>query len=519
MRDEFQHISALRERVDTFVDDNPDVVADLTGDWQEPEPLTRGHGEPAAYPVEALPGALAAAVQEVASYVQCPVAMAAASALTGLSVAGQGLADVHRDGTLHGPVSLFFLVLAESGERKTAVDKQFFGPIRTWEQQQEERRAPEVADYQADVIRWEAERAALQARITAARKDGKSTDALGGELREHQRSKPRAPMLPRSTYSDFTVEQLASQMSQRWPSGAIVSSEGGSLLGGPGASVERATYTLTRINELWDGGTVRIDRRTTDSLVLRGCRLSACVQVQPDVMRAFIDRTGRLARGSGFLARFLVAQPQSTQGQRRYREPPANTPNLSAFTARLIQLLDQTCINEDGQLVPARLSLSAAGKRAWIEAHDTIEAELAPTGELSSIRDVASKAAEQIARLAALLHIFERGADGSIGADHVEAAAQIVGWHLEEARRAFDTLDVPDDVRDAMRLSDWLRSKANVSGGIVPRRDAQRDGPIRDGDKLDVALDRLQRVHHIRQIRDGRRKLIEVNPELIGGAP
>jgi len=36
---------------------------------------------------------------------------------------GQGLVNVRRAGGLEGPASLYFVALADSGERKTSVDK------------------------------------------------------------------------------------------------------------------------------------------------------------------------------------------------------------------------------------------------------------------------------------------------------------------------------------------------------------------------------------------------------------
>ncbi|EQD24414.1 MAG: hypothetical protein D084_Lepto4C00443G0001, partial [Leptospirillum sp. Group IV 'UBA BS'] len=54
--------------------------------------------------------------------------------LSALSLAGQGLANVRRGEGLEGPVSLYFLAIAESGERKTTIDGHFVQSIREWEQ-------------------------------------------------------------------------------------------------------------------------------------------------------------------------------------------------------------------------------------------------------------------------------------------------------------------------------------------------------------------------------------------------
>lgn len=53
----------------------------------------------------------------------------AASATGAVSLVCQNLIDVCRLNTLQGPVSLFLLTLAESGERKTAVDKLLMEPL------------------------------------------------------------------------------------------------------------------------------------------------------------------------------------------------------------------------------------------------------------------------------------------------------------------------------------------------------------------------------------------------------
>ncbi len=57
--------------------------------------------------------------------------------------------------------------------------------------------------------------------------------------------------------------------------------------------------------------------------------------------------------------------------------------------------------------------------------------------ELYDVRDVASKSADNAARLAALFHVFTHSADGSIDADSFESASSIVAWHLNESRRFF----------------------------------------------------------------------------------
>jgi hypothetical protein len=137
--------------------------------WPKPQPL-HAEGELPPYPMNALPAGVREAVAEVIAFVQCPPALAACSALSALSVAAQGLADVQRDEGLTGPVSLYLLAIADSGERKTTCDRHFLEGLREWEREQEERMRPEAAKNRAAFASWEQRRDGIKARIKEAAK-------------------------------------------------------------------------------------------------------------------------------------------------------------------------------------------------------------------------------------------------------------------------------------------------------------------------------------------------------------
>jgi putative DNA primase/helicase len=162
------------------------------------------------------------------------------------------------------------------------------------------------------------------------------------------------------------------------------------------------------------------------------------------------------------------------------------------------------------------LSLAPDAKAAWVAYHDAIESELASGGELYDVRDVASKSADNAARLAALFQQFEHGTGGAIGLDSFERASRITAWHLSEARRFFGELALPAELADAARLDSWLieycqRERTH----LVPTREAQRLGPIRDKEKLAAALRELEELDRVKVAQEGRRKTIKVNPALV----
>lgn len=486
--------------------------------WSEPLPLIDSI-TPEPYPLDALPATMREAVQEVQGFAQAPMAMVATSALSSLSMAAQALHDVKRAEKLTGPIGLFTLVLADSGERKTTCDDFFMPAIREWQRGQEETMRPQVESHEAALDAWNAEREGIVAKIKELSKNGKPTDALKRDLADLQAEKPEAPRVPRLIYSDITPEELGYQLAKRWPSAAITASEGGTVLGGHSMTGDSAMRNMARLNDLWSGQEISSDRRTSESWVARGARLTVGLQVQESTLRAFFDKSAGLARGTGFLARFLVAWPQSTQGTRLFKDAPDQWPKLAAYHQRIERILSvPTPMDEDGALTPSLISLSAEAKAMWVEYHNEVEARLNVGGEYAEVRDVASKSADNAARLAALFHIFEHGGGSAIGLEAMEAGCLVAAWHLQESRRFFGEIAVPVEMADAMRVIRWAVEVGRTQRGTVATRDLQRLGPVRNKARLDAALRELQDHHHVRLRTEGKRKLVEINPALWGAA-
>jgi putative DNA primase/helicase len=343
-------------------------------------------------------------------------------------------------------------------------------------------------------------------------------------LRDLEHNKPEPPRIPRLLYADATPEALAYGLAKEWPSGGVVSAEAGIVFGSHGMSKDSIMRNLGLLNQLWDGKSLTIDRRTTESFTVRGARLTVALQIQEPTLREFFTRSGALARGTGFLARFLVAWPESTQGMRQIDpdapDGPAAWPHLAAFHQRIAEILDQPVpIDEDGVLTPPMLPLSTEAKSAWVEYHNDIERELSSGGELYDVRDVASKSADNAARLAALFQMFE-GTDGAISLAAFKSASLIAAWHLHESRRFFGELALPAELADSARLDVWLIEHCRQKQThLVSTREAQRLGPIRDKDKLAEALRVLKELNRVKVEQEGLRKTIKVNPALVRVMP
>jgi putative DNA primase/helicase len=491
--------------------------------WPDPEPLVRSIAA-CAYPIDSLPEIIRLAVEEVQGFTMAPVAMVACSALANLSLAAQAHHDVQRAEKLSGPIGLYFLVIAESGERKSTCDGIFSKVLRDYESQQQEDAKPALSQFKADFSAWESIRAGILDAIKREAKQHKSgVDAgqLEHNLRKHQDAEPESPRVPRLIYSDFTPEALTYSLSKVWPSGGVISSEAGAVFGSHGMTGDSQMRTLANLNQLWEAARLTFDRRGAGgSYIVDGARLTMALQVQESALMEFFKRTGTLARGTGFLARFLMAHPESTQGTRLYKEPPENMPALAAYHAQLHRIIQVPApINDNGGLEPAMLTLTPEAKLAWIRFHDEVEIGLGKGGELAEVRDVASKIADNAVRLAALFHVIDGGV-GAIKVEHFTSASIIAAWHLSEALRFFGELALSETEADCMALDEWLIDYCNAhSVDVVSTRSISQFGPykLRGKERLNNAIQELIERGHVVVIQSGKRRELQINPHLLEG--
>ena len=490
--------------------------------WGEPQPLVAEHARE-VYPVSALPKVIAEAVGEVQSFVQAPVEMVAMAALGAASTAIQALVNVERTEGLTGPVSLFALVLAPSGERKSTLDGRFSAPIRKFELDEAERLRPQIDAFRADLASWEAQKRGVLSRIEKAAKDGKSTTEDKERLRALEEDQPKPPRVPTITHQDSTMEALAYSLATSWPSACLQSSEAGSVFGGHAMGKDTLMRTLSFYDSMWDASSFRVSRRTAGgSYWIQSARLTLSLQVQPGVFDDFLSSDRGLSRNVGFLSRILLAAPESTQGRRKFKEAPSSWPALTRFNERTSELLAMPVhVDDDGGLEVTTLRLAPAAKTVWIAFHDRIEAELVTGGSLVDVRDVAAKTADNAVRLAAIFQVFEHGI-GTVGLPAFESGARIAEWHLHESRRVFGLLAQPEENAMAAKLDTWLLdySKAHHVT-TVPVSAVQKAGPgkLRSKATLGSAISELEALDRVRLIKGpGKARTIEINPALLAAA-
>lgn len=477
-------------------------------EWPTPLPLTQMATENIPYPIGVLPSMIQNAVTDYQKYGQQPLALIACSALSTISLACQSMANVARDTLLVSPLSLYFLVVANSGERKSAVDNTFSHAIRDWEQSVHERMIPQVHTAKTLHQAWSAERDGLLSRIRRASIDGLDTQGLKQQFMELMAEEPSIPLIPMLCFEDTTQEALAHHLTHGWPSASLWSDEGGIILNGHGMQ-GNATKFVALLNRLWDGKSFVAHRKTSTSFVMKHRRFSLNIMIQPVLLEHLLTKQQGINRQSGFLARCMLAYPISHMGARFYQEPPKSLPAIHAFHQQIHRCLTSSLsLDRTGCKQLPTLKLSKSAKATWVTFFNETEAGLIQENAWPLIKDFASKAAENAVRLAGLLHLFQ-GKTGDIMAETTEQAIEVTRWHLFEAKRIVgaETRNVANE--DATKLLRWITDKGF---SLVNTRTLQQLSPLRDKTKLNTALQKLISCCYIRETEKEGKTVFEINP-------
>lgn len=141
--------------------------------------------------------------------------------------------------------------------------------------------------------------------------------------------------------------------------------------------------------------------------------------------------------------------------------------------------------------------------------------------DLSDVRDVASKSADNAGRLAALFAVFNNGTAEQIDAEALDGATRIAAWHLMESRRFFGEIALSPELANASRLNGWLvaHCRRNCVDRIAGRELQRQVTParLRQSAALTQALCELVEAGRVREVSEGKRKDVLVNPALLSG--
>lgn len=461
-----------------------------------PQPLLREIPKGADYPADAL-GPLQVAVEAVQDKTQAPIAIAAQSALSVASLAVQGFAHVE---TLGGdaPASLFCLTVAASGERKSGCDKLLMAGLREFEQTGYLDYQIDRAKYVTDSRLWEAKEKRLMTE--AASGTQKATAALA-DL-DAMPPAPEPPLNPSRTATEPTFEGLIKLFEIANPALGLFTDEGGSFFGGHAMNSDNKLKTMAGLSGLWDGSPINRTRAGDGASTLYGRRLAVHMMVQPIAVRPLL--ADPMANGQGFLARFLITEPQSNIGFRAWRECNPNSDTaLLQFKVKLTGILGTTPPLVEGtrnQLDPSRLALSLGAKAFLQEYYNATETAQRPNADFANVRAYASKSAEQAARISAVLTLWGNLQASEITPEMMVNGITLARFYLGEAKRLADAAIISEETAQAEMLRDWL-SNTWAEQEVLPS-DVAKHGPnsLRETSKAKLTLSFLTKYGWVVQL-------------------
>lgn len=384
--------------------------------------------------------------------------MVLTSVLQTASVAVQDLIDVLCPLGGRSATSLFTMVIAASGEGKTSVTKSSNLGIARFESEKQIDIDDMVNQQAANQILWKESIRAAQKELKSALKSGDQEKSIElskkiADLESAQKIKNVAPQI---RYQNVTIIKMLRDMANGVRNVYLASSEGGTILG------EKDVNELPYFNDLWSGEPIFINRYR-ESFKVVDARLCIGIMVQKKLLERFMRRGNEEPLASGFLARFLITEPESTIGSRTKplsaEQNAINDDFIQKFSDRVYQLLCNAANRKkSGRLV---ISLSPAAENTWSDYRKKIELHMGRGKALSDITDFASKLCDNICRIAAILHFFE-GNTGPIQIDSMQLAIAIGENYLLEYKRLIGAYSPNEQLElDAHAIHQWLFNEYN----------------------------------------------------------
>lgn len=343
------------------------------------------------FPVECLPEHLRNYVSAVAEHSQTSPDMAAVIGLGVLAVCLQGKYQVQGNLGYCEPLSLYTVVIASPGERKSSVMKDMTKYLYDYEHDFNESHAEEIRANKQKREDLERQIAGLQKKL-----ENKRNPQMENELHELETQLEQIPEMKPARFfaDDCSSEALTSLIASSHGIFSVISTEGGIF------DIMAGRYSGKANLDVWlkghCGDAIRVDRMGREPEYIPHPALSAILSIQPSVLDEIMSNT--TMNGRGLIARFLYSTPPSRIGTRVFRTNPI-PPEVDAAYKNLIYQLMAQGSSEAVQTVVLSPEAEALISD-YFEEHERFL-----IGEGQGIADWACKYIGSVLRIAGLLHL------------------------------------------------------------------------------------------------------------------
>lgn len=415
-------------------------------------------------------GPLVEPIEAITTLTQAPPALALQAALATMSLVTQAHANV-KPWMTEIPLSLFLISIAGSSERKSTVDTFACRAVREYEEHRME-------DYRrscANSVAGRKGRRSVEADDEVVERDDFSRSGRGAEEN----------LSPQILFEDATIEGLIGHLDHGQPSIGIFSDEGGKILGGYSMAAQNQKSTAAALSGMWDGKAISRTRGGVGNQYLPHRRVALHLSIQPRMAEDLFANEELVDQG--ILNRVLVVRPSSTAGTRLLDDTPAAKKEremakvkLARFDKRVNELLQSAPHKVQGagrEVRPKCLTLDPGAFQRFREFYNQVERDLREGERFERIRGFAGKAAEQAARIAAVLTVFGDPSADEVSEKSFSIAVKLMNYYLAEALRLFDVGAVCTVMRDAERMRDWLLNQWKeplIDVGVATNRGPNR---------------------------------------------
>ncbi|MFF1743884.1 DUF3987 domain-containing protein [Streptomyces mirabilis] len=440
--------------------------------WEEPLSIDRPNLP--SFPVDLLGPSLAAVVKAVTAQVQVAPDVPAMIALPAIAVAVGGRAQVRIRPGWSEALAVWTATVAGAGEHKSAAEAPFSDTLRGLERELQAKAVPEIEDAEqqmkiAQARLDDAEKAAIKAKpdFRALRMD--EAKLAKQELREMG----PVPALPRLLFGDITPAAMPVKAAQQGGRMGVIHSEG-TLIKQMGGLYNSGASDTGFALDAYDGKAMPVDRVGRDSIEMESAHLTIGLLVQPIILEQLGRKKDDEMLHNGFVQRFLYGFPASRLG---YQDPRGSVPIPAEVMDDLRHRLGQLVHGLWKNSMVRAVTFTDEASEVMYGFQEQMQERLRRGGDLHPMASWASKLPGKLARIAALITLYEDPAATQVQAAQLRAALAMAPYFVTHARLCLDLMGANRDAKlmPARDVLEWLRRrKDDKRRKPFTVRDAQR---------------------------------------------
>lgn len=384
------------------------------------------------FPSHAFPPEIEDYLQSATTHIQVDATMVFAAALATFALCMQGKYRIsHPSGNGHKEhLCLYLVIVADPGERKSAVFSAVNRPIREWQTEKREKYKLDFAEYSTQKTILEGQRDSLKKKLSNKQIKPEERAAVGEELTAVTADLEvlQPPVSPEIIATDATVEALADLMRLTGETAGVFSDEAdffkilaGLYTGGQAGNLQLPlkAYDGTPFYLLRRGRTIGMQRPL----------LSICLMIQPSL---FVETLGNdTLKGRGMVGRLVTCTPKKMAGLRNVRSnAKLNETAYQSYKETMLQFLDTE--QKSDTEIPV-LTWEADARERMLDYLQTVENSMQAGNPMEEATDYASKAAGVAIRIAGILHmLWTKDANESISLAVAEKAIAVHTYFFSE---------------------------------------------------------------------------------------